>query len=105
MTDEIEYSTYETLIMAERGMICINIYRQTGAFDWTLEIERTWKSKNRIISWPNTFLSDKAALDAAKNKLMDMDMTSDEWEEFAVSAGELEEFVRKKGRGLRRAES
>ena len=100
MTDEIEYSPYETLIMAERGMTFINIYRQTGAFDWTLEIERTWKSKNRIISWPNTFLSDKAALDAAKNKLMDMGMTSDEWEEFAVSVGELEEFMRKKGRSF-----
>lgn len=78
LSTDFEYSDYSKSLIIDGQDVDIEIFREHGAFAWHLEI----KVGGKTVEWPNVFIADKAAYDAAvvylKERGLNPDMSADD---------------------------
>ncbi|MGB0900486.1 hypothetical protein [Halocynthiibacter sp.] len=73
LSTDFEYSDYSKSLIIDGQDIDIEIFRENGTFAWHLEMQIDGKS----VEWPNVFIADKAAYDAAVVHLRERGLNPD----------------------------
>ncbi len=91
LSTEFEYSDYSRSLMLGNADVDIEIFREAGTFAWHMDMVINGKA----VDWPNVFIADKVAYDAAMKYLRERGLNPDD--HFELIESDLSQSVVVKG--------